>query len=158
MYRASRHKLQFPKGKNECIARPIVAAMRKLPAVSFAASTVLSLAASTAPASAQVVPASAPPSAVKGASYPDDPRLDVALRMLKRSMLAIGMEGHTDVQISLSKLERLLKNLRMAIRDQRPFRQSLAWTVIPHGGGFIEVRTAPPRRAHKEKQRAGNLR
>ncbi|OYU49812.1 MAG: tRNA lysidine(34) synthetase TilS [Rhizobiales bacterium PAR1] len=79
---------------------------------------------------------------------------DLALRMLKLAMLAIGMEGHTDVQISLSKLERLLKNLRMAIRDQRPFRQSLAWTVIAHGGGFIEVRTAPPRRAIKEKSGA----
>jgi len=83
---------------------------------------------------------------------------DLALRMLKRSMLAIGAEGHSEVQISLAKLERLLKHLRMAIRDQRPFRQTLAWSVIAHGGGFIEVRTAPPRRSAQEKSRAGNAR
>jgi tRNA(Ile)-lysidine synthase len=80
---------------------------------------------------------------------------DLALRMLRRSMLAIGGEHDKELQISLAKLERLLKNLRMAIRDQRPLRQSLAWAVIAHGGGFIEVRTAPPRRATREKQRAG---
>ena len=83
---------------------------------------------------------------------------DLALRMLKRSMLAIGAEGHSEGQISLAKLERLLKHLRMAIRDQRPFRQTLAWSVIAHGGGFIEVRTAPPRRSAQEKSRAGNAR
>ncbi len=76
---------------------------------------------------------------------------DLALRMLKRSMFAIGGEANAEMQISLAKLERLLKNLRMAIRDQRPFRQTLAWTVIAHGGGFIEVRTAPPRRSAREK-------
>lgn len=83
---------------------------------------------------------------------------DLALRMLRRSMLAIGGEANTEMQISLAKLERLLKNLRMAIRDQRPFRQTLAWTVIAHGGGFIEVRTAPPRRAAREKTRVGSPR
>jgi tRNA(Ile)-lysidine synthase len=83
---------------------------------------------------------------------------DLALRMLRRAMVSIDMEGHTDTHISLAKLEHLLRNLRMAIRDQRPFRQSLAWTVIAHGGGFIEVRTAPPRRALKEKQQAGGTR
>ena len=71
---------------------------------------------------------------------------EIALRMLRRSMLAIANETQTDAQIPLAKLETMLKNLRMAIRDQRPFRRSLAWTVIAHGGGFIEVRTAPPRR------------
>ena len=78
---------------------------------------------------------------------------EMALRMLKKSMLAIGGEAPEETQISLAKLERLLKNLRMAIRDQRPFRQTLAWTVIAHGGGFLEVRTAPPRRAQRETKR-----
>ncbi len=81
---------------------------------------------------------------------------DLALRMLRRSMLAIGAEKDREVQISLAKLERLLKNLRMAIRDQRPFRQSLAWSVIAHGGGFIEVRVAPPRRALRDRVASGN--
>ena len=40
----------------------------------------------------------------------------------------------------------MLRNLRMAIRDQRPFRRSLAWAVIAHANGYIEVRTAPVRR------------
>lgn len=71
---------------------------------------------------------------------------DLALRMLRRAMLAIDTPEGTEAQISLSKLERLLKNLRIAIRDQRPFRSSLAHTVIAHSGGCIEVRTAPPRR------------
>ena len=83
---------------------------------------------------------------------------DLALRMLRRSMLAIGGENDKELQISLAKLERLLKNLRMAIRDQRPFRQSLAWTIIAHGGGFIEVRTAPPRRADRDKSRVSSPR
>ncbi|WP_284177631.1 tRNA lysidine(34) synthetase TilS [Rhabdaerophilum sp. SD176] len=78
---------------------------------------------------------------------------EMALRMLKKSMLAIGGEAPQETQISLAKLERLLKNLRMAIRDQRPFRQTLAWTVIAHGGGFLEVRTAPPRRTQRENSR-----
>lgn len=80
---------------------------------------------------------------------------DLALRMLRRSMMAIGGEQSTEMQISLAKLERLLKHLRMAIRDQRPFRQSLAWSVVAHGGGFIEIRTAPPRRATGERARSG---
>jgi tRNA(Ile)-lysidine synthase len=79
---------------------------------------------------------------------------DLALRMLRRSMLAIGAEKDRDMQIQLAKLERLLKHLRMAIRDQRPFRQSLAWSVIAHGGGYVEVRMAPPRRETGSK-RAG---
>lgn len=83
---------------------------------------------------------------------------DLALRMLRRSMLAIGGENDRELQISLAKLERLLKNLRMAIRDQRPFRQSLAWTVIAHGGGYLEVRTAPPRRSTKGTERAAGKR
>jgi tRNA(Ile)-lysidine synthase len=83
---------------------------------------------------------------------------DLALRMLRRSMLAIGGEKDREMQISLAKLERLLKHLRMAIRDQRPFRQSLAWTVIAHGGGFIEVRMAPPRRSAQGKSSAGGTR
>jgi len=76
---------------------------------------------------------------------------DLALRMLRNAMLQIAVEGQSAVQISLSKLERMLKHLRIAIRDQRPFRQSLAWSVIAHGNGFIEVRTAPPRRAAREQ-------
>jgi tRNA(Ile)-lysidine synthase len=78
---------------------------------------------------------------------------DLALRMLRRSMIAIGGEDNQDMQISLSKLERLLKNLRIAIRDQRPFRQSLAWSVVAHGGGYVEVRTAPPRRTGSDGQK-----
>ncbi len=81
---------------------------------------------------------------------------DLALRMLRRSMVAIGGENDKEMQISLAKLERLLKNLRMAIRDQRPLRQSLAWAVIAHGGGFIEVRTAPPRRARNGTKNSGD--
>jgi tRNA(Ile)-lysidine synthase len=72
---------------------------------------------------------------------------DLALRMLRRAMLAIETEEAGEMQISLSKLERLLKNLRMAIRDQRPFRQTLAYAVIAHSNGCIEVRHAPPRRS-----------
>ena len=81
---------------------------------------------------------------------------EMALRMLKRSMLAIGGEAPEETQISLAKLERLLKHLRMAIRDQRPFRQTLAWSVIAHGGGFLEIRTAPPRRSQREAARGQN--
>lgn len=76
---------------------------------------------------------------------------EIALRMLRRAMFAIAGEDQSEAQIPLAKLEVMLRNLRMAIRDQRPFRRSLAWTVIAHGGGFIEVRTAPPRRQLKEK-------
>lgn len=72
---------------------------------------------------------------------------DLALRMLRRAMLAIEAPEVQEAQISLSKLERLLKNLRIAIHDQRPFRQTLAHAVIAHSGGCIEVRAAPPRRA-----------
>jgi tRNA(Ile)-lysidine synthase len=76
---------------------------------------------------------------------------DLALRMLRRAMLAIdpledSQTRDTQTQISLAKLERLLKNLRIAIQDQRPFRQTLAHAVIAHSNGCIEVRTAPPRR------------
>jgi tRNA(Ile)-lysidine synthase len=77
---------------------------------------------------------------------------DLAMRMLRRAMLEIAGEDDAEAQIPLVKLERLLKNLRMAIRDQRPLRQTLAWAVIAHGGGFIEVRTAPPRRSQREKR------
>lgn len=80
---------------------------------------------------------------------------DLALRMLRRAMQTIGTEKDREGQIPLAKLERLLKHLRMAIRDQRPFRQSLAWSVIAHGGGFIEVRLAPPRRATAGRRAAG---
>lgn len=83
---------------------------------------------------------------------------EMALRMLRKSMLAIGGEAPQETQISLAKLERLLKHLRMAIRDQRPFRQTLAWSVIAHGGGFLEIRTAPPRRAQREADRAAQSR
>lgn len=78
---------------------------------------------------------------------------DLALRMLRRAMLEIGGDRPEDIQIPLVKLERLLRNLRMSIRDHRPLRQTLAWAVVAHGGGFIEVRTAPPRRAAREKAR-----
>jgi tRNA(Ile)-lysidine synthase len=82
---------------------------------------------------------------LKAESFYAEP-FDLALRMLRRAMLAIeGAEG-SEMQISLAKLERLLKNLRIAIRDQRPFRQTLAHAVIAHSNGCIEVRNAPPRR------------
>lgn len=126
MSRTSRHKLQFPKGKNECIARPIVAAMRKLPAVSFAASTVLSLAASTAPASAQVVPASAPPSAVKGASYPDDPRLDVALRMLKQGGADACFTTATTVLAERPDCDRAVAIVGITLAKQKRYEEAKA--------------------------------
>ncbi|MCA1951816.1 MAG: tRNA lysidine(34) synthetase TilS [Hyphomicrobiales bacterium] len=83
---------------------------------------------------------------------------DIALRMLRRAMNEIAQEEHAEIQIPLVKLERLLKNLRMAIRDQRPMRQTLAWAVIAHGGGFVEVRTAPPRRLQRVQKLAAGQR
>ncbi len=43
-----------------------------------------------------------------------------------------------------------MRNLRMAIRDQRPFRATLAWAVVAHANGMIEVRGAPPRRQMRQ--------
>lgn len=83
---------------------------------------------------------------------------DLAMRMLRRAMAEIATEEHAEIQVPLLKLERLLKNLRMAIRDQRPLRQTLAWAVIAHGGGFIEVRLAPPRRMQREKRAVAGAR
>ncbi len=77
----------------------------------------------------------------------------MALRMLKRSMLAIGGEAPQETQISLAKLERLLKHLRMAIRDQRPLPANAGLVGHRHGGGYLEVRTAPPRRSQREAAR-----
>ena len=71
---------------------------------------------------------------------------ELALRMLRRSMLAIHAGEGPETPLPLAKLEVMLRNLRMAIRDQRPFRKTLAWAAMAHGGGFLEVRTAPPRR------------
>lgn len=90
---------------------------------------------------------------LKAEAFYSEP-FDLAMRMLRRAMLEIAGEAQTAIQIPLVKLERLLKDLRMAIRDQRPFRKSLAWAVIAHGNGFIEVRTAPPRRSEREKSRS----
>jgi tRNA(Ile)-lysidine synthase len=71
---------------------------------------------------------------------------EIALRMVRRAMFAIASADQTEAQVPLGKLEALVRNLRMAIRDQRPFRQTLAWAVVAHANGYIEVRTAPPRR------------
>jgi tRNA(Ile)-lysidine synthase len=73
---------------------------------------------------------------------------EIALRMVKRVMLMITDETSREAQIPLGKLEQLLRHLRMAIRDARPFRATLAWAVIAHGSGYVEVRIAPPRRKH----------
>ncbi|MCA3597185.1 MAG: tRNA lysidine(34) synthetase TilS [Methylobacterium sp.] len=71
---------------------------------------------------------------------------EIAMRMLRRSMFAIASSENMDAQIPLAKLEMLMRNLRMAIRDQRPFRSTLAWAVVAHANTLIEVRSAPPRR------------
>ena len=71
---------------------------------------------------------------------------EIAMRMLRRSMFAIASRENMDAQIPLAKLEMLMRNLRMAIRDQRPFRSTLAWAVVAHANALIEVRSAPPRR------------
>lgn len=71
---------------------------------------------------------------------------ELALRMLRQAMFTIGTPEQQGSVIPLGKLEILLRNLRMAIRDDRPFRTTLAWCVIAYGSGYIEVRTAPPRR------------
>lgn len=71
---------------------------------------------------------------------------EIAMRMLRRSMFAIASRENMDAQIPLAKLEVLMRNLRMAIRDQRPFRSTLAWAVVAHADTMIEVRSAPPRR------------
>lgn len=87
---------------------------------------------------------------IKSEPFQAEP-FEIALRMLKRAMLMIRDEGLADQVIHLAKLEQLLRNLRMAIRDDRPFRATLAWAVIAHGSGRIEVRRAPPRRKHDER-------
>lgn len=71
---------------------------------------------------------------------------ELALRMLRQAMFSIGTEEQQGSAIPLGKLEIMLRNLRMAIRDDRPFRSTLAWSVVAYGGGYIELRTAPPRR------------
>ncbi|MGL5446199.1 MAG: tRNA lysidine(34) synthetase TilS [Rhabdaerophilum sp.] len=86
---------------------------------------------------------------LKADSFYAEP-FEIAMRMLRRAMLSIATEEQSETQIPLGKLELLMRNLRMAIRDQRPFRSSLAWAVIAHASGYIEVRTAPLRRAQRE--------
>jgi tRNA(Ile)-lysidine synthase len=76
---------------------------------------------------------------------------EIALRMLRRTMQMIRDDDQPEQPVSLAKLEQLLRNLRMAIRDSRPFRATLAWAVVAHGVGHIEVRKAPPRRKHDEQ-------
>jgi tRNA(Ile)-lysidine synthase len=71
---------------------------------------------------------------------------EIALRMVRRAMLDIATEDESEKHIPLAKLEVLLKDLRGAIKDQRPFRRTLAWAIIAHGGTTIEIRRAPPRR------------
>lgn len=82
---------------------------------------------------------------LKAATFYSEP-FEIALRMLRRAMMLIAEEGQDLSKIPLAKLEVMLRNLRMAIRDQRPFRRTLAWAVIAHDSAFLEVRTAPPRR------------
>jgi tRNA(Ile)-lysidine synthase len=91
---------------------------------------------------------------LKAESFYSEP-FEIAMRMLRRAMLAIATPEQSDAQIPLGKLESLMRNLRMAIRDQRPFRSTLAWAVIAHANGFIEVRTAPVRRSQRDRN-AGN--
>ncbi len=79
---------------------------------------------------------------------------EIAMRMLRRAMFAIAGSEHKEAQIPLGKLEILMRNLRMAIRDQRPFRSTLAWAVIAHANNMIEVRTAPPRRESRQRNAA----
>ncbi|CAN1533636.1 MesJ tRNA(Ile)-lysidine synthase MesJ [Rhabdaerophilaceae bacterium] len=71
---------------------------------------------------------------------------EIALRMMKRAILAVAPPGQQEQQIPLAKLESLLRDLRLAIRDTRPFRRTLAWAVIAHGNQQLEIRIAPPRR------------
>jgi tRNA(Ile)-lysidine synthase len=75
---------------------------------------------------------------------------EIAMRMLRRAMFVIAGPAELEAQIPLGKLEILMRNLRMAIRDQRPFRSTLAWAVIAHANGLIEVRSAPPRRESRQ--------
>lgn len=77
---------------------------------------------------------------------------EIAMRMVRRAMLVIASPEQTEMPIPLAKLEMMVRNLRMAIRDQRPFRRSLAWAVIAHGNGYLEVRAAPPRRSRDTQQ------
>jgi tRNA(Ile)-lysidine synthase len=86
---------------------------------------------------------------LKAESFYSEP-FEIAMRMLRRAMLTIGTAEQGEAQIPLGKLEALMRNLRMAIRDQRPFRATLAWAVIAHANGFIEVRTAPARRGQRD--------
>ena len=81
---------------------------------------------------------------------------EIALRLVRRGMLAIAHDQEYG-QVPLAKLEILLRNLRIAIRDQRPFRSSLAWCVVAHGGGCIEIRTAPQRRLADTGSKGRNL-
>ncbi|PPD13937.1 MAG: tRNA lysidine(34) synthetase TilS [Methylobacterium sp.] len=75
---------------------------------------------------------------------------EIAMRMVRRAMFAIAEDDQVEAQIPLGKLEILIRNLRMAIRDQRPFRATLAWAVVAHANNLIEVRTAPQRRAPRQ--------
>lgn len=79
---------------------------------------------------------------------------EIAMRMVRRAMFAIADSTHKEAQIPLGKLEVLMRNLRMAIRDQRPFRATLAWAVIAHSNNLIEVRLAPPRRESRQRNAA----
>lgn len=85
---------------------------------------------------------------LRAESFYSEP-FEIAMRMLRQAMLAIATVEQGEAQIPLGKLELLMRNLRMAIRDQRPFRSTLAWTVIAHANGYIEVRTAPIRRSQR---------
>lgn len=76
---------------------------------------------------------------------------EIAMRMLRQAMFTIADSTHKEAQIPLGKLEILMRNLRMAIRDQRPFRSTLAWAVIAHANNIIEVRTAPQRRPSRHE-------
>lgn len=71
---------------------------------------------------------------------------EIALRMLRQAVLRIGGEAADPQKLPLVKLEQLLRELRSAIREARPFRRTLAWAVIAHGAGTLEIRQAPPRR------------
>lgn len=90
---------------------------------------------------------------LKAESFYSEP-FEIAMRMLRQAMLAIATSEQEEAQIPLGKLELLMRNLRTAIRDQRPFRSTLAWAVIAHSNGYIEVRTAPLRRSQREAQAA----
>lgn len=93
---------------------------------------------------------------LKAAPFYAEP-FEIAMRMLRRAMFAIATGEQAEAQIPLAKLENLMRDLRMAIRDERPFRRSLAWAVIAHSNAHLEVRIAPPRR-HKDNDERRNQR